>query len=457
MVDTTPSDNNTSYPHEWTDPTDGTVWQTRKASPVSWPRLLHVRIKVTPATQGTPVAGNVRAKKVKLPRLHSRNGAIYQRPVWVYHKEDGEKVAEAPDPVEAFKAADRQLIENGKHKGKWALSPRRVAKEFGMRKTQIARLKKGIPWMPRISKGCRRGKLRKPKLVPLKNGPGRIEDFWPEEEVFEFRDAKKALAAEPPTDLGVTRKQAKKQKRISPVHAWRKQESKEFGEQWTPLARRGKSKKGKEFTFTSHHRLIPPGDLQAYQNARLADPVRSDEIRVKDFALVIGRCEVVIYDWINHGIPFMGNRKLKATKAKIRCAFTRKKKPRSDLRPAWRIDKEMAREVFAHLYPKRPLPKILKTGPATSNGAVDTEISDSLTQPAQPTPSFISSFNSDSSGTDSRGPYKANKHKRVLKRIQRYQNAGNDLKTCIDETAADFELPVGTVKTIYYRNRKAKL
>jgi hypothetical protein len=78
---------------EWTDP-DGSEWTTDDYSAVSPRYLKKNRVEVKPDTQGIPVPGKIRAKRVPKVQVSAHNGATFIQAVWVYHKADAEAAAE---------------------------------------------------------------------------------------------------------------------------------------------------------------------------------------------------------------------------------------------------------------------------------------------------------------------------------------------------------------------------
>jgi hypothetical protein len=78
---------------EWTDP-DGTEWTTDDYSAVSPRYLKKNRVEVTSDTQGIPVPGKIRAKRVPKVQVSAHNGAKFIQDVWVYHKANAEAAAE---------------------------------------------------------------------------------------------------------------------------------------------------------------------------------------------------------------------------------------------------------------------------------------------------------------------------------------------------------------------------
>jgi hypothetical protein len=274
---------------------------------------------------------------------------------------DAEK-AKPPDIAQEFANAHRQQATTGKHKGKWFISPKRVAILLSVDVTYISALRRnGIPWALNS-----RGKKIKPTTQPFKNGYyGRTEEFWLEDEVLGsdevlgFKQLREGLSEKPGDGL-TTVADAVDNGDISVTNCRNKRKNGEFGSR-AVVVKCNETVKGKrKFFFTVRQRALVDDDHTAYRNSRTVSPVPPDRITTRDLAIVFRVDDATVLDWGRRNLPALDGKKLSGIRGLVLTIFTRNGKRATSLRPGKLWDKRQAQRLWKYWHPTRPLPPALE-------------------------------------------------------------------------------------------------
>jgi hypothetical protein len=380
-----------SFPQEWTDP-DGTEWAVREITPVSWPRLLHIRVEVTPDNQHVKIPGKVRCKGVPLLRPSSRNPTrIYPRDVKVYHKADGEELADAPDVEAAFKAAERQQATIGKHKDKWFVSPGLVARRLDIHPSLVPKYaREGVPWMPEIPTGCHAGQRPKPITQAFKNGHyGQDDvDFWLESDdderyagrtVDSFAKAKEDVPLVSPDGTiksasgTITIKNKAGYSTIKADDVITINGAAEAGDISESLARQKirddelwygdailkfTEKVGETtFTFTAEARVIKKKDTQAHRKAGYDNPVPPEKATVNQIAHIFKKSDAWVLGLCSKPLPELDRKKPTADMGDILVLYKDQNGTRISMRTrGYHLLKSEWKRIWNGMYPDKPWP-----------------------------------------------------------------------------------------------------